>query len=82
MRFRGMPLSLSVTKIKTEIADTEQELQRVNDKDQDFLKFVEFALNYVDDLNSKWWELTPESRERCKQLSLPGGYLCYKKQNC
>jgi hypothetical protein len=60
-------------KIKGEIKVVEQELQKTQSKDDDFLKFVEFSLDYVDDLNAKWWGLTPDRRERCKQLSFPGG---------
>jgi len=65
----------SVVKIKGEIKVVEQELQKTQSKDDDFLKFVEFSLDYVDDLNAKWWDLTPGRRERCKQLSFPGGIL-------
>jgi DNA invertase Pin-like site-specific DNA recombinase len=70
----------SVVKIKSEIATVEQELLKAQGKDDDFLKFVAFSLDYVDDLNAKWWELTPDRRERCKQLSFPGGIFVTKNK--
>ena len=63
----------SVVKIKGEIKAVKQELQKAQSKDDDILKFVAFSLDYVDDLNAKWWDLTPDRRERCKQLSFPDG---------
>jgi hypothetical protein len=55
-------------------------LQKAQGKDDDFLKFVDFSLGYVDDLNAKWWDLTPDKRERCKQLSFPGGIFVTKNK--
>lgn len=66
-------IAQSVVKIKEEIAATGQELQRTQKSDDDFIEFVAFSLDYVDDLNAQWWDLTPDRRERCKQLSFPGG---------
>ena len=66
-------IAASVAQIKTEIEDVEQELVQAQNTDDDFDKFVEFSLNYVDDLNAYWWDLTPDRRERCKQLTFPKG---------
>ncbi len=70
----------SVAKIKQEIADTEQELTEASNPDKDFMDFVEFSLAHVDDLNEDWWVLTPDIRERCKQLSFPGGIFITKNK--
>lgn len=63
----------SVKLIKTEIASTEQQLSSLGDDDDGFLEFIEYALNYVDNLNAQWWDLTPDKREKCKHLVFPGG---------
>jgi site-specific DNA recombinase len=71
----------SVAKIKAEILEIEQEMATANNPDDEFNDFVEFSLNYVDDLNATWWDLTPDRRERCKQLSFPGGIFIDKNKS-
>ena len=70
----------SVTKLKAELESVELQMQEADTTDDDFNAFVEFSLNYVDDLNAEWWDLTPDRRERCKQLSLPGGIFIDKNK--
>ncbi len=70
----------SVTKIKAEIRNAEKELSEASNPDKDFLDFVEFSLGHVDDLNEDWWQLTPDLRERCKQLSFPEGIFITKNK--
>ena len=70
----------SVTKIKAEIAEVDIELANAGDPDDDFNEFVDFSLNYVDDLNASWWDLTPDRRERCKQLTFSGGIYIDKNK--
>jgi DNA invertase Pin-like site-specific DNA recombinase len=70
----------SVCKIKAEIKDAEKELSTAKSTDEDFNNFVNFSLNYVDDLNASWWDLTPDRRERCKQLTFPGGIFITKNK--
>ena len=70
----------SVSKIKSEIVEVQNELQQVDNPDKDFNAFVEFSLDYVDDLNANWWDLTPDRRERCKQLSFPSGIFITKNK--
>lgn len=62
----------SVAKIKKEIKEVDKKLSYASNTDDDFNAFVNFSLNYVGDLNAKWWNLTPDKRERCKQLTFPG----------
>ena len=70
----------SVTKIKQEIKDAEKDLTGAQNKDDNFNAFVDFSLDYVDDLNANWWDLTPDRRERCKQLTFPGGIFVTKNK--
>lgn len=66
-------IEMSVVKIKAELEAVEAEIKQADNVDNDFNEFVEFSLGYVDDLNANWWTLTPDRRERCKQLSFPEG---------
>ena len=70
----------SVKQIKSEIADVQSDLQKADNPDKDFYAFVNFSLEYVDDLNANWWDLTPDKRELCKQLSFPGGIFITKNK--
>lgn len=70
----------SVKKIKSEITDIKKELQTASNPDKDFNAFVDFSLDYVDDLNANWWDLTPDRRERCKQLTFPGSIYVTKNK--
>jgi hypothetical protein len=69
-----------VSKIKLEIKEAEKELAATHNMDDDFNEFVNFSLDYVDDLNANWWDLTPDRRERCKQLTFPGGIFITKNK--
>lgn len=62
----------AVIKIKSEIESLTNSVSDTNSND-DFLKFVDFSLDYVEDLNSNWWDLTPDRRLRCEQLAFPDG---------
>jgi hypothetical protein len=77
--YHGVDVEESVTKIKTELEALERQINETGNTDNEFNAFVEFSLDYVDDLNANWWNLTPDRRERCKQLSFPGGI--YVDQN-
>ena len=63
----------SVKQIKSEINALEDKLNDSTASNDNFEEFVEYSINYVDDLNANWWNLTPDVREKCKQLTFPGG---------
>lgn len=42
--------------------------------EQDFVEFVEFALNTVEGFREKFWELDQEHQVWCKQLLFPDGF--------
>ena len=65
----ALDIEVSVNKIKTELELVEKQISESNNIDHEFNAFVDFSLNYVDDLNANWWDLTPDRRERCKQLT-------------
>ncbi|MFZ2512824.1 MAG: recombinase family protein [Candidatus Saccharimonadales bacterium] len=57
-----------ISKNKEKIAGLEAELSRVNDVDEDFREFMDYALGYVENLRVKFWTLPGESVTKCKQL--------------
>lgn len=61
---------------KAEISDLEQQLEEMNqyaasDKEQ----FLKFALGFVENLSTNFYEISQENRLRCKQLLFPGGFF-------
>lgn len=56
---------------KKEISDLKNRLLELDDVEQDFLEFVDFALSYVENLKSEWWDLNHDDRLRCEQLIFP-----------
>ncbi len=41
---------------------------------KDRKRFLEFAFNFVDNMGDNFLDLSPENRERCKQLVFPAGF--------
>lgn len=56
---------------KKEISELKDRLLELDDVEQDFLEFVDFALSYVENLRSEWWDLSHDDRLRCEQLIFP-----------
>lgn len=56
---------------KEEISLIMSDLEGAQDIESDFNEFVEFALDFVDNLKANWWELDHEDRLRCEQLIFP-----------
>ena len=56
---------------KEEIGIIEGELVKAEDLESDFNEFVEFSLDFVDNLKANWWTLDHEDRLRCEQLLFP-----------
>ena len=65
----------SIGNKKTEIALLDNSLYELK-QESDFNKrdFLEFALNFIDDLDTNFFELSKEERVECKQLVFPEGF--------
>jgi DNA invertase Pin-like site-specific DNA recombinase len=80
--------SILVDEIRASIATKKAEVleleERVNDiettSNSDRERFVDFSLNYVDDLATHFFELPEEKRLLCKQLVFPGGFRVNKNK--
>ncbi|HMQ96059.1 MAG TPA: hypothetical protein PKD19_02455 [Candidatus Saccharibacteria bacterium] len=57
--------------IEKDIKDTSNELEAINEIEQDF---IEFAIDFVENLRTKFWELNAEDIAICKQLLFPDGF--------
>lgn len=65
----------SITKKKQELAEIETQVGQLEQSNAlDKSKFLEFSLNYVDDLATHFFELSREKQLLCKQLVFPAGF--------
>lgn len=75
-------LMVYIEEIKKEIAEHEDELEMLSQKsDDDRRQFMEFALNFVNDIGKKFFSLTPEHAKKCKQILFPGGFHVDENEN-
>ena len=56
---------------KAEIEAMQKALAEAGDIEKDFLGFATFALDFVDNLKERWWDLDYEDRDRCELLLFP-----------
>ena len=49
--------------------------------DEEFAEFADFALDYTDDLRSRWWQLPGEKLAECKQLLFRGEIIVQPSGN-
>lgn len=72
----------SVAKQKQEIADLEEELNKITQKaDTDKERFLRFAFDFADNMGKRFLEISPENRLRCKQIIFPAGFYLDAKNN-
>jgi len=67
----------AITKKKEEIASLEDELEKLDNKDDtDKEEFLNFAFNFVKDIGQRFLDedLSQDSRNRCKQIIFPAGF--------
>lgn len=65
----------AISSKKAEISDLESQLDEVSkyaatDKE----RFMKFALNFIENLSTNFFDISQENRLRCKQLIFPGGF--------
>jgi site-specific DNA recombinase len=57
-----------IIRVKSSIAALDQEIVQAGKVDEDLGDFINYALDYTENLRSKWWTLSPESMTECKKL--------------
>ena len=66
---------MSIHKKEEEIAKLEEQLESLQSKsDDDWQKFLRFAFDFVDQMETTFLETSQENRLRCKQIMFPAGF--------
>lgn len=65
---------IAIEALDEDIAVIKQQIESISTIEQDFVEFVEFALNTVEGFREKFWELDQEHQVWCKQLLFPDGF--------
>lgn len=61
---------------KEHIKELEDRLTSLKDTgEQDRDQFLQFAFSFINDMGSRFFELTPDKRDSCKQIIFPGGFI-------
>ncbi len=65
----------SIAKKKAKIADMEEELSKITRRaDSDRERFLRFAFAFIEQMGSRFLEISPENRVRCKLILFPAGF--------
>jgi len=65
---------IAIEALDEDIATVKQQIESITTVEQDFVEFVEFALNTVEGFREKFWQLDQEHQVWCKQLLFPDGF--------
>ncbi len=70
----------SISKKKNEISNLEEELTKIkHGVETDKERFIRFAFNFADRMGSRFLEISPENRLRCKLILFPAGFWIDEK---
>ncbi len=65
----------NITKRKQEVVELEDQLSKLKYKsDNDRERFLKFAFIFVENMGSRFLEISPQNRLRCKQIVFPAGF--------
>lgn len=65
----------NIAKKKEEVMNLEYELAKLERKGKDDKeRFLRFAFDFVENMGSRFLEISPENRLRCKQIVFPAGF--------
>jgi len=70
-----------IDKIKAEITDVDIQMAKDSSIDEEFAEFADFALDYTEDLRTRWWKLPGEKLAECKQLLFRGEIIVQPSGN-
>lgn len=65
---------IAIEALDEEVQAIKEQLDSISTVEQDFVQFVEFAINTVEGFRQKFWELDQEHQRWCKQLLFPDGF--------
>ncbi len=65
----------NIAKRKFEVKDLEEQLSKLKYKSEtDRERFLKFAFDFAENMGSRFLEISPENRLRCKQIVFPAGF--------
>lgn len=66
----------SIAKKKSEVDDLENEVRRLrNESESGEEDFLRFAYDFIENMATKWVEISEPNPKRCKQIMFPAGIL-------
>lgn len=65
---------IAINALEEEIATINEQIESATTIEQDFIEFVEFSLNTIENFRERFWELDQEHQVWCKQLLFPDGF--------
>ena len=65
---------IAIEALDEDIAAIKQQIESISTIEQDFVEFVEFAVNTTENFRERFWELDQEHQVMCKQLLFPDGF--------
>ena len=65
---------IAINALEEEMATINEQIESATTIEQDFVDFVEFALNTIEGFRERFWELDQEHQVWCKQLLFPDGF--------
>ena len=72
--FKEEDMQAVLSVINSDIEQVESDIQQVSDIERDFIEFVDFSIDTVENLRERFWELDAEHIGWCKQLLFPEGF--------
>jgi hypothetical protein len=57
-----------LSKLKSNESELQLQLNQATDVDDDYEEFLNFSLNYISTLQSRFWQLEPDKQAECKQV--------------
>jgi len=61
-------IKIEIQKTKELIKETEEEISKHDDVNDEYQDFFAYAVYYTENLRKKWWSLPPERKHECKEL--------------
>lgn len=71
---RRVDMEEAMDAVKADMVEVDTAIRKASNVQGDLVGFVAFALEFTEQLQTKWWELSHESRLECKQLLFPEGF--------
>ncbi len=65
---------IAIEALDEQIADAKNQIAAISTIEKDFVDFVEFSINTIENFRERFWQLDQEHQVMCKQLLFPDGF--------